>query len=121
MITTVNSSVGVTLAESAMIAAPRAEPGCIFVAQIDRTGGASSGFNDTTPTNAQLLAYKQCSIGSHLLRYMNRTGQIATLVAGSNVTLSGTMTIADNAWRDFLIMFPGGAVVTITDIGGGTL
>ena len=96
-----NATVGASTILAAMIAS----------GFLNRTGVAGAGFNDTTDTAANILAalVNQNNNGvqpgtSFLFRYKNNgTTQTATLVGGTGVTLVGTMTIANNAWRDFLV------------------
>lgn len=57
-------------------------------------------------------------------RYMNSTGQAVTISTSTGWTLNGTMTVANGAWRDFLIIFTGtptAPAFTLQNIGGGTI
>ena len=48
----------------------------------------------------------------------NRTLTIAA--ANNNVTLTGTMTLAQNVTRDFLVTYTAANAVTLQEIGTGT-
>ena len=120
--TQVASATGVTLI------APQ-----IVAGIINRTGAAGSAFNDATDTALNIISALPNTVPSDgtyqfIIRYLNSgTGQTATITAGTGVTLTGTMTIANNAWRDFLITIrpnlqtPASGTVEINNIGSGTL
>lgn len=57
---------------------------------------------------------------SYLLRLVQTGAGTMTLGAGTGVTLTGTMTIAQNTWRDFIVSFTSATTLTITSIGTGT-
>ena len=100
---------------------------------------ASGAVTETTDTAANIVA--ACSgalqggniprggnvpIGwATVVRVVNQgSGQTITWTAGSGVTVIGTATIANNAWRDFLMTVNGvgaNAAVTFLNIGGGTV
>lgn len=116
--TTVNSSA------TALTATAAAVVGGI----LNRTGAPGGGVTETTPSAAQIVAALQESTPEdgtfqYRFRYINNAlGQTTTWTAGSGVTVTGTATIATNAWRDFLVTVEnGGTAVTFTNIGGGTL
>ena len=90
---------------------------------IDRAMTSTGAYNDTTATAAEIVTamlanyYVGSAIGNggpgsaggaepqttFRLEYINNgTGNTATVVAGTNVTLTGTMTIANNTVRTFL-------------------
>jgi hypothetical protein len=80
---------------------------------LNRTGVTGGAFADTLDTVSNILAglQNQNSNGvqpgtSIRFRYKNNaTTQTATVTAGTGWTVSGTMTVATNTWRDFLITF----------------
>lgn len=88
----------------------------------DPNGGARS---DVTPTGAQIVsAFAGCQAGSSFEFTIRNTADAAetiTLTAGANVTLSGTMTVAQNNSKRFLAVMnnvTGGAeAVTIYSLG----
>lgn len=85
--------------------------------------GATPG-TQTTRTATQMLAdFQQLRIGqSWVVRVQNTGAGTFTLAADASMTLTGTATIAQNAWRDFLFTITGtGTTGTIQNIGGGTL
>ena len=58
---------------------------------------------------------------SYLLRITNGQGTgTLTVTAGSGVTLTGTMTVALNTWRDFVVTYTSATALTIQNIGVGT-
>lgn len=58
---------------------------------------------------------------TYMLRIINGQGTgILTVTAGSNVTLTGTATIAINTWRDFVVTFNSATTATIQNAGTGT-
>jgi len=78
----------------------------------------------TTDTAANIIAsIPQAIVGkSYKLRVINASsGAFAwTLAAGASVTLSGTMTIAQNTWRDFYVTYTGVGAILIVNVGTGT-
>ena len=75
-------------------------------------------------TAAQMLADTPgAGIGySWKFRIINTGAGTLTLTAdsGATVTLSGTMTVAQNTWRDFVGTFNTATTATITEVGVGT-
>ena len=61
--------------------------------------------------------------GGYRLRISNTAAGSATMTitAGSGVTLTGTATIADGSYRDFIVTYTSATALTIQNIGGGTL
>lgn len=77
---------------------------------IVRSGSPSAGFNDTTPTAQQIVQCASFGPGnsaevpvSLTLDYLNGTGQIATMVSGTGVSLGGlaqtTVSGGVSTWR----------------------
>lgn len=59
--------------------------------------------------------------GTYILRIKNGQGTgTLTVTLGSNVTLTGTMTIAINTYRDFLVTYTSATALVIQSIGTGT-
>lgn len=76
----------------------------------------------TTRTAAQMIAdIPNASVGlSWVLRiYHGGTGTL-TVAAGTNVTLTGTATIATTTFRDFLCTITSATAITMQNIGSGT-
>jgi hypothetical protein len=75
----------------------------------------------TVRTAAQMVAaIPGCQIGfTYMLaiRNLNATGLTLTADGGATVTLSGTMTIAQNVTRLFMVTFPSLTTCTITSMG----
>lgn len=58
---------------------------------------------------------------SYTLEITNTSGFTTTLVAGSGVTLTGTMTLATNTTRRFNVKFNSATTLTIQSVGVGTI
>lgn len=59
--------------------------------------------------------------GSYLLRVTNGQGTgTLTITAGSNVTLTGTATVAINTWRDFVVTYTSATALVMQNIATGT-
>ncbi len=84
----------------------------------DPAGGART---DTTPTAALLIAaITQAKTGNSFeftIRNTAGAAETITVAAGSDVTLSGTMTIAQNNSKRFLAVVTSGTTVTIYSLG----
>jgi len=83
---------------------------------ITRAGAPGAGFSDTTDTAANLLSrIPGYETGQGLKFFIqNTTGQTMTLLGGTDVTLSGTMTIAAGKGRWFSLRCTSGALKTVT-------
>lgn len=84
--------------------------------------GANPG-NYTTRTAAQMIADGFYQVGdSYNLRIVNGQGTgVLTVVAGDgNVTLTGTMTLAINSFRDFVVTITAAGTLTIQSVATGT-
>ena len=93
------------------------------------TGALAAAANATTDTAANIFAaipQGQAYVGySYVLRIINESsGAFAwTVVGGTGVTVTGTATIAQDTWRDFLVTVTAvGSAPTITlqNVGTGT-
>ena len=103
--------------------------GAEIAAGVILRSGPTAIFSDTTDTAANIIAALfgpnqspgRIPIGVSLrLRIVNSSGFAQTLLAGTGVTLVGTMTLATATFRDFLVTITGVNTVTITNIGSGT-
>jgi len=90
--------------------------------------GASGGFTITLPSTSAILSALGASIptdGSFAMPLYiqnNNVGQTGTVTAGdASTTLSGTMTIATNTVRRFLMSVTSGSAITITNMGSLSL
>lgn len=115
--TTVNSNTGVTLTCAQLLSG-----------LINRTGSASAGFTDTTPTAQQIVQCtsgapgngSETTIGRRFTYFNNATTQTATLAGGTGVTVSGaaSATISNNGAVTWLIQITnstlGSEAVTIS-------
>lgn len=94
---------------------------------LDMTGSLGGAANLTTPTAAALIAAAPNlgNTASYTLRIINETAATNawTLVGGTNVTVSGTATIAAASFTDWIVTFNKTAAtptVTIQRAGSGT-
>jgi hypothetical protein len=92
---------------------------------MNRIGAFGAGVSDITPTAALLIAaVPNWQIGgSYVLRVINANSGGAytlTVTSGASVTLTGTMTMAQNTWRDFQVTYTGAGTVTLQSMGTGT-
>jgi len=87
---------------------------------------ASGGFNATLPTTAQILSFigagnsvpTDGSYAEPLSIQNDGSGQTCTLVAGdASTTLTGTMTVANNTRRTFLMTVTSSTTITIRNTG----
>jgi hypothetical protein len=113
----------VTAGTNSALTAVQALSGGLFL-----TAGASGAFTLTLPTTNLLLAALGPTIptdGTYsepLWITNNNVGQTATLTIGdSSTTLSGTMTIATNTTRKFLLNVTGSSTITIYNQGSMSL
>lgn len=92
-----------------------------FVSHLS-TGGAAPSL--TLPTVAALLAAFPGLVAgsSYVLRVINANSGTATVVTNTGWTTSGTLTLATNTTRDFVVAITSVslATATITSIGTGT-
>lgn len=76
----------------------------------------------TTRTAAQMFADAGAVVGqSYELAIMNTSGGTTTLTAGAGVTLTGTMTMATNTVRWFVVTFNSATTLTIQNAGSGAI
>lgn len=116
-----NSATASTTATAAQIAGSGG-----FVV-LDMTGSLGAAGVLTTPTAAQIIAQlpNLQSTASYHLRIINETAATNawTLTAGTNVTVSGTATIAAASWTDWVVTLNKTAAtptVTFQRAGSGT-
>lgn len=90
----------------------------------DMAGTLGAGATLTLPTVAALAAtMPEWVVGmTTKIRVINSgAGAFAwTLTTNTTWTMTGTMTVAQNTWRDFLVTFQSGVAGTITAVGTGT-
>jgi hypothetical protein len=91
---------------------------------LNLTGTLAAGQNITLPTVASLLAVIQPAAQAYTLRIINSSGAnfAWTVVTNTGWTLNGTMTIAQNTTRDFIVNVTSASAATATlqSIGTGT-
>lgn len=90
------------------------------------TGALAAGANATTDTAANIVAaMASAAVGaSYKLRIINESsGAFSwTIVGGTGVTVTGTATVAQNTWREFMVSVTAvGAspAVTLQNVGTG--
>lgn len=80
----------------------------------------------TTRTAAQMLADVNVQLpgvdglSSWVVRITNTGAGAFTLAGGSGVTVSGTATVAQNTWRDFVATVSPSGTITIQSVATGT-
>lgn len=93
----------------------------VYVNLTAALGGAGTV---TTDTAANIIAQiPNAQVGqTYKLRIINSSsGAFAwTVAGGTNVTPSGTLTIAQNTWRDFVVTIATATTVTMQSVGTGT-
>lgn len=110
---TLNSTSGATTAAAGDLT------GANFVSAAYSAVGAA---NLTTRTAAQMIADAGLKVGdSYMLLITNTSGGTTTLVAGSGVTLTGTMTLATNTTRLFNAKVSAAGAITIQSVSVGTI
>jgi hypothetical protein len=92
---------------------------------LDLTGAVGAGANIQLPTVAALAATLQNLVAgqSWMVRILNHGSASTawTVTTNTGWTLNGTMTIALNTWRDFLITMTSSSAAVIQNLGGGTV
>jgi len=90
------------------------------------TGALAAAANATTDTAANIVAaMASAGVGaSYKLRVINESSGAFpwTVVGGAGVTVTGTATIAQNTWREFVVSVTavGTPAVTLQNVGTGT-
>lgn len=57
---------------------------------------------------------------SYKLRIINNNSGVLTLTTNTGLTLTGTMTITNGTWREFLVTYTAAGTITLQEIGTGT-
>lgn len=90
---------------------------------ITRTGIQTAPFTDTTDTAANLIAavpgYQIDATFTMRIHNGTSGGHVETIAGGSGVAISGTASINDGTWRDFLCRITSSTTVACTNNGGG--
>jgi hypothetical protein len=122
-----SATAGATLPESKFTTAAKSA-GTLAAGDITGAGftvlqntGATPG-NQTTRTATQMLAdIPGAAAGfSSMFRIVNTGAGTLTLVMDASVTGTGTLTVATNVWRDYVLTFPTATTATIQSVGAGT-
>lgn len=117
------TTVSATASVANLIGAATATPDQIF---LSLTGATAGNTTLSLPTVAALEAQLVGAVvgQSFKLRVRNvGSGNQWTIgnAADNSWTLTGTMTIANNTWRDFVITMVSATAFTITNVGGGNV
>jgi hypothetical protein len=109
------------------VVAASALSGGALAAFLAMTGALTAAETLTTDTAANIIAavpyYPYVGVNWRLRILNESSGNYAwTVAAGSGVTLTGTATIAQNTWREFLVTITGVGTpaVTLQSVGVGT-
>lgn len=91
-----------------------------------RTGAPGGAVSDQLPTAVAMIGIMKGPVNipldgtySEPLRILNFTGQTITLTTNTGLTLSGTMTIADGTFRDFMLTPTTATAITVQNVGAG--
>lgn len=90
------------------------------------TGTLTGGATLTTDTAANIIAaipLAQRYVGyTYSLTLINESSAADswTVAGGTGVTITGTATVAQNTWREFLVTIASATTVTLQSIGTGT-
>lgn len=84
--------------------------------------GATPGSIATRTAALMIADIPNAAVGqTWRLRVINGQGTgTLTITAGTGVTLTGTMTVAANTWRDFVCTYTAAGAITIQNAGVGT-
>jgi hypothetical protein len=118
---TLNTATAATTLTAASVAGT-ADQNTSFV-NINMTGTLAAGAAVTLPPAANLAAFQSAASGdTYMLRIINSSsGAFAwTVTTNTGWTLTGTMTVAQNTWRDFIVQFTSTTTATLTTVGVGT-
>jgi hypothetical protein len=89
------------------------------------TGVLGAGKNAQLPTVAAVVAAMgrtPAAGSSYRLRVLNKSSGAFewTMTTNTGWTLAGTMTIAQNTWREFIVTFASATAATLQSVGTGT-
>lgn len=91
---------------------------------LNLTGTLAAGANATLPTVANLVAALPAPAAgqSYKLRIINSSSGAFSWTVTTNTgwTLNGTMTVADNTWREFYLTLTSLTAATLQSVGTGT-
>lgn len=98
--------------------------GGVATVDLALTGTLAGAANATMPTVAQMTAAMHAPVvgTSYRLRIINQSGGAFTwtVVTNTGWTLTGTMTIAQNTWREFVITLNTTSTATLQNVATGT-
>ncbi len=100
--------------------------GGFFSVNLAMTGALTAAETGTTDTAANIIAaipVEQRYVGfNYKLRVINESsGAFAwTVAGGTGVTVTGTATVAENTWREFVVTIATATTVTLQNVGTGT-
>ena len=83
------------------------------------TGGSTPTL--TLPLAADVIALAGLAVGqSYLLRVINSNSGTATIASNTGWSLTGTLTLATNTWREFVVTMNGAGTLTAVNVGTGS-
>jgi hypothetical protein len=74
----------------------------------------------TLPSAAQLYAALSMPGLQYRLRIINTNAGTLTVTAGTGITVTGSLTLATNTWREFDVTLNGANAATFKSVGTGT-
>jgi len=107
---------------TALSVAGAADQNCTL-AVVNMTGTLAAGANVTLPLVTDLATIQSFgNTDSYVLRVINSSSGAFSWTVTTNTgwTLNGTMTVAQNTWRDFVVTFTSATTASLTTIGIGT-
>ena len=106
----ITSATGVTMTAAEMTGAGTAQ------GIISRAGSPVSGINDQSDTAGHIISALPGAATGTIFRFrvINTSGQTVTLTTNTGITLSGTVTTANNTTHDYLGIVTGAGAVSIS-------
>lgn len=106
----ITSATGVTLTAAEMTGAGTGQ------GIISRAGSTGSGYNDQSDTAAHIIAALPGAATGTIFRFrvINTSGNTQTLTTNTGITLSGTVTTANDTTHDYLGIVTSGTAVAIS-------
>lgn len=116
MLTTVSGNTPLTLTAASMIGAPD-----VTIILSAALAGAGAVTLPTVASMAALITNPSASTAYNLRIINTSSGNFAwTVTTNTGWTLNGTMTIAQNTFRDFVVDFSSASAAALTTVGTGT-
>jgi hypothetical protein len=115
-----------TATTNATLTAAQTQPGRDSIVVVDMTGTAAAPSTLTLPTVAALVTALGADFVagmSWLMRVINHNADndAWTLTTAAGWTLTGTLSVAQSTYRDFVVTLTSATAGTVQDVGGGTI